>query len=47
MQTIKIYDKEFTPYIRDAEIQDKIKLLAQQLKTDYADKKPLFLSVLN
>jgi hypoxanthine phosphoribosyltransferase len=47
MQTIKIYDKEFTPYITDAEIQDKIKLLAQQLKTDYADKKPLFLSVLN
>ncbi|MCX6332560.1 MAG: hypoxanthine phosphoribosyltransferase [Bacteroidetes bacterium] len=47
MQTIKIYDKEFTPYIRDEEIQDKIKLLAQQLKTDYADKKPLFLSVLN
>ena len=47
MQTIKIYDKEFIPYITDAEIQDKIKLLAQQLKTDYADKKPLFLSVLN
>jgi len=47
MHTIKIYDKEFTPYITEAAIQEKIKTLAQQLKTDYTDKKPLFLSILN
>jgi len=47
MPTIKIHDKEFTPYITDQEIQEKIQLLAQQLKMDYGDKKPLFLSILN
>ena len=47
MPTIKIHDKEFTPYITDQEIQEKIQLLAQQLKKDYGDKKPLFLSILN
>ena len=47
MSAIKIHDKEFTPYITDQEIQEKIQLLAQQLKKDYGDKKPLFLSILN
>jgi hypoxanthine phosphoribosyltransferase len=47
MSTIKIHDKEFTPYITDQEIQEKIQLLAQQLKKDYGEKKPLFLSILN
>ena len=47
MSTIKIHDKEFTPYITDQEIQEKIQLLAQQLKKDYGNKKPLFLSILN
>jgi hypoxanthine phosphoribosyltransferase len=47
MSTIKIHDKEFTPYITDQEIQGKIQQLARQLKKDYGDKKPLFLSILN
>ena len=47
MPTIKIHDKEFTPYITDQEIQEKIQQLALQLKKDYGDKKPLFLSILN
>ena len=37
MPTIKIHDKEFTPYITDQEIQEKIQLLAQQLKNDFGD----------
>ena len=47
MQSIKVLDKEFIPYLSEAEIQEKIKLLAEQLNKDYAGKKPIFLSILN
>ena len=47
MQSIKVLDKEFIPYLSEAEIQEKIKLLAAQLNKDYAGKKPIFLSILN
>ena len=47
MQSIKVLDKEFIPYLSEAEIQEKIKLLAAKLNKDYAGKKPIFLSILN
>ena len=47
MQSIKVLDKEFIPYLSEAEIQEKIKLLAAQLNKDDAGKKPIFLSILN
>ena len=47
MHSIKVLDKEFVPYLSEAEIQEKIKLLAAQLNKDYAGKKPIFLSILN
>jgi len=45
--TIQVLDKSFVPYLNEAEIQDKIQALAQQLNQDYAGKKPLFIVVLN
>jgi hypoxanthine phosphoribosyltransferase len=47
MNTIKILDKEFIPYLSEKEIQEKITALAIQLNQDYAGKKPIFLSILN
>ena len=47
MHSIKVLDKEFVPYLSEAEIQEKIKILAAQLSKDYAGKKPIFLSILN
>ena len=45
--TIQVHDKLFVPYIPANEIIDKVKELADQLNKDYADKKPLFISILN
>ena len=47
MSTIKVLDKIFEPYLKEAEIQEKINALAVQLNQDYAGKRPLFLSILN
>lgn len=47
MSVIKVHDKEFIPYISAATIHEKIVELAAQLKTDYSDKKPLFIAILN
>jgi hypoxanthine phosphoribosyltransferase len=47
METIRILDKQFVPYLSAEDIQEKVGLLAQQFNQEYADKKPLFLSILN
>ncbi|MEN9319493.1 MAG: hypothetical protein RLZZ309_480 [Bacteroidota bacterium] len=47
MSTIQVLDKTFEPYLKEAAIQEKITELAGQLNNDYADKRPLFLSILN
>ena len=47
MNSIKVLDKEFVPYLNEAAIQEKINELAMQLNKDYAGKKPIFLSILN
>ena len=47
MSTIQVLDKTFEPYLKEAAIQEKITELAGQLNLAYADKRPLFLSVLN
>ena len=43
MNSIKVLDKEFVPYLVEKEIQEKITALAVQLNKDYAGKKPIFL----
>lgn len=47
MTTIKVHDKTFTPFITAAQIQQRVKELGAQIDKDYADKKPIFISILN
>lgn len=44
---ITVHDKQFVPYLSANEIQDRIAILAKQISTDYKDKQPLFLGILN
>lgn len=47
MSTIQVLDKTFEPYLKEADIQEKITVLAAQFNKEYAGRRPLFLSVLN
>lgn len=47
MQTIRVHDKDFIPYIPQPEIESAVKQLAHNLNKDYAGKCPLFLAILN
>jgi hypoxanthine phosphoribosyltransferase len=47
MSTIQVHDKYFIPYLPAEEITEKVKQLAQTISTDYKDKRPLFISILN
>ncbi len=44
---IQVLDKKFQPYITAPVIHEQIEKLAKQLNVDYADKKPLFIAILN
>ena len=44
---IQVHNKKFTPYITAQEIDVQIKKLATELNKDYADKRPLFIAILN
>lgn len=45
--TIQLHDKQFKPYISEAQIQVRVLELGAQISADYKDKCPLFLGVLN
>ena len=47
MAYIRVHDKLFDPFLTQEEIQTRISFIAEQLNTDYADKKPLFIAILN
>jgi hypoxanthine phosphoribosyltransferase len=47
MTTLRIHDKNFTPYISEEEIRKKVIELADSLNHDYLDKNPIFIAVLN
>lgn len=47
MSIIRVHDKQFEPYLTASEINARIQVLAKQLDTDYAGKKPLFIAILN
>jgi hypoxanthine phosphoribosyltransferase len=47
MGIIRVHDKLFDPYLSEEEIQTRVSFLAEQLNTDYANKKPLFIAILN
>lgn len=44
---ISVHDKHFVPYLTEQEIIAKVQELANSLNREYANKKPLFLSILN
>lgn len=45
--SIKIHDKYFEPYLKAAELDARIKMMARQLNADFDGKKPLFIAILN
>ena len=44
---MQVHSKKFQPYIGAEEINTQIKKLADQINTDYAGLKPLFIPILN
>jgi hypoxanthine phosphoribosyltransferase len=44
---IQVTDKKFKPYIKALQLHEQIAKLAKQINEDYADKKPLFIAILN
>jgi hypoxanthine phosphoribosyltransferase len=47
MSIIKVIDKQFKPYITAAEIDIRIKDMAEKINEDYKGKKPIFIAILN
>ena len=47
MPSIKVHDKTFEIYLSEKAIQEKISNIAAAINKDYADKKPLFIAILN
>ncbi|MGH2553753.1 MAG: hypoxanthine phosphoribosyltransferase [Chitinophagaceae bacterium] len=47
MAVIKVHDKTFGTYLSDAVIQQRIMEIAASINKDYAEKKPLFIAILN
>src|ERR1041385_3812510 len=47
MQTIRIHDKTFGPYLSQDQIESAIKELAARINADYSGEHPLFISILN
>src|SRR5690606_24038264 len=47
MKKIRVHDKEVEPYLPEAEIQERVKAIADQINNDYKGKRPLFIAILN
>lgn len=47
MSDIRVHDKQFTIYLSEATIQERIRALAAEISKDYAGKRPLFIAILN
>lgn len=44
---IKVHDKQFEPYITEADLDREISRLADEINRDYYHKQPIFVSILN
>ncbi len=44
---IKLHDSYFKPFINQADIQEAVKKIAEQIADDYKDETPIFVGVLN
>ncbi len=47
MRTVRLHDKEFEPFIPEAELGGAIDAVAAEMKRKYDGKRPLFIGVLN
>ena len=47
MGIIRVHDKKFEPYLSAAQIAARIKEIAEELNRDYANRRPLFIAILN
>lgn len=47
MNSIKVHDKTFVPYLKDEELQEVVKKVALDIYEDYKDEVPVFVGVLN
>lgn len=47
MSNIRVHDKIFEPYLTRFDIAERIKSIADKINNDYAQKKPLFVAILN
>ena len=46
-EEVKLYDKWFELYISHADIQERVRALAEAINADYRESTPIFVSVLN
>src|SRR3954468_11927408 len=47
MSVIKVHDKNFDIYLSEESIQKRVREIAASINTDYKDKRPLFIAILN
>ncbi len=47
MEKVRVHDKTFVPYLKDAELQEIVKTVAEKIYEDYKDEVPVFVGVLN
>ncbi|MCF0208024.1 MAG: hypoxanthine phosphoribosyltransferase [Bacteroidaceae bacterium] len=47
MESIKVHDKWFKPYLSEAQILERVKAVAERMNEELKGKNPLFLPVLN
>lgn len=47
MAYIRVHDRLFDPFLTQEEIQTRVSFIAEQLNSDYAAKRPLFIAILN
>lgn len=47
MNTVKLHDKTFKPFLSEKEIQTAIQKLAVEIQKDYQDLNPIFIGILN
>ena len=47
MNTVKLHDKTFKPFLSEKEIQVAIQKLAVEIQKDYQDLNPIFIGILN
>jgi hypoxanthine phosphoribosyltransferase len=47
MGYIRLHDKLFDSYLTQEEIQTRVSFIAEQLNTEYENKRPLFIAILN